>query len=137
MLNNRVRLPYALVWALLPAAISLALLSTVSLVLSIVLGPSSDFNFLQWLPQPLALVVIVWGVYTGIGSVALWFAMWIYWGTMERSSLSSRVGWFCALLFGMHYAALIYAFNIWKKGILRVVTDAPPRVRSGAPPVKR
>ena len=118
MVNNNFRVPRILTWLILPSAISLVVLTLYSLILLAVLGPSSDFNFLQWLPYPVAMVVIAWGAYTGMGVAALWVAMWAYWATMEKSPARVRVGWFLVLLLGMHYGALIYLLYIWKKGIL-------------------
>lgn len=125
MLNNTVRIPGVLVWSILPAAVTLMVALVYSVAISLILGPSTDFNFLQWLPFPVAVAVIAWGVYTGIGSVVLWIAMWCYWAGMERSSFGARAGWFFALLFGMHLGALIYAIYIWKKGILKVEFEGP------------
>ena len=132
VLNHTVRVPRALVWLLLPAAVSLTVIMAFSLIASLVLGPSSDFNFLEWLPRPVYVAVLAWGIYTGIGAVALWFAMWVYWGFMERSSYLVRAMWFFVLLLGMHLGALAYLLYLWIKGILRIESVSPDGVRSRA-----
>ncbi len=50
LIDRKDRVPRILVWLFLPAAISILALSAYSLIFSIVLGPSSDFNFLLHLP---------------------------------------------------------------------------------------
>jgi hypothetical protein len=61
-------------------------------------------------------------VYTGVGVVCLWFAMWAYWAGFQKSQ---RVGWFLVLLLGMHYGAMLYALYVWKKRqIKRIPSDA-------------
>ena len=126
VLNRAVHIPPALVWLTLPAAVSLVVLMAYSLIASLILGPSSDFNFMELLPRPAFIAVLAWGVYTGIGSVALWFAMWAYWAVMERSSFLVRAVWFFVLLLGMHLGALAYLLYIWKKGIL--TTEQHPQL---------
>ena len=120
ILNDTIRVPGALVLSILPAAISLALFAAYSIICSIILGPSSDFNFLLWLPYPISIAVVSWGVYTGVASVALWFLMWAYWGMFDKSSKLARAGWFVVLLFGMHFGALAYLTYIWSRGFLRI-----------------
>lgn len=130
VLNRTIRLPRFLVWLILPAAISLTIMLAYSIAISLILGPSTDFNILQWFPFPVTVALIVWGAYTGIGSVALWIAMWFYWVGLERSSFWARTGWFFTLLLGMHLGALVYVIYIWKKGFLKAEFESP-----NAPPM--
>jgi len=70
-------------------------------------------------------VLDICGAYAGIGAVCLYMTMWIYWIAVERSSALARIGWFLALLFGLHYGALIYAIIIWRKGLTQVEGPQP------------
>ena len=125
--RDEVRVPSGVVWPVLPGLATFVLLIAYSLILSIILGPSSDFNILEFLPQPVAIGVVVWGVYAGFCAVVLWVAMWMYWAAIERSSYGIRVGWFLVLLFGMPLGSMAYAVYLWKKGKLKVVTSAAPQ----------
>lgn len=87
-------------------------------------------NLLDAFPGFVSILFGIWGVYTGIGAMLLWIAMWIYWAVAERTSYRVRTGWFLALLFGMYYGALVYAFLLWRNGAIKVVSTSP--VSNGA-----
>lgn len=46
--------------------------------------------------------------------------MCVYWIAVERSSVLMRIGWFLALLFGLHLGALFYAWKVWSKDLIKV-----------------
>ena len=121
LVNDRHRVPRFLVWYLFSAAISLSVFTALGIIAWIFLGDSQK-NLLDFLPHIVTILFGIWGVYTGIGAVILWVAMWVYWVAWENSSFSARTGWFLALLFGMHYGALVYAIYLWNKGVIKNVT---------------
>jgi hypothetical protein len=116
--RNEVRVPSSVVWLVVPALATFVACVAYSVILSIILGPSSDFNILEFLPRPVAIGVAVWGVYAGFCAVVLWVAMWTYWGAKETSH---KAAWFLVLLFGLPLGAIGYALYLWKRGNLKVV----------------
>jgi hypothetical protein len=99
-------------------AISLALFTLFGISIWMILG-EPDHNLLDAFPPVISTLFGIWGLYTGIGAMALWITMWVYWATVERRSAQTRAVWFVALLFGMYYGALIYALILWRGGAIR------------------
>jgi hypothetical protein len=120
VLGGTNRIPTVLVWLIASWAISLAAFTLLGITVWIIRG-QPDHNLLDGFPSFVSVLLGVWGGYTGIGAMLLWIAMWMYWARLERSSAGVRTGWFLALLFGMYYGALIYAFCVWWTGALKSV----------------
>jgi hypothetical protein len=119
VLRNKQTVPRFIVVAVASWAIALA---------AITLGGIAIWIISSWLhidslaatPRPVVVLLDICGAYAGLGSVCLWVAMWIYWIAVERSSVGVRIGWFLALLFGLHYGALFYAYRVWRTGITKM-----------------
>jgi hypothetical protein len=129
LLNDKYPIPGYLLWIFASWAISLAVFTAMGIAVWMIWG-EPDHNLLDAYPGYISMMLGIWGVYTGVGAMLLWIAMWIYWARIEKSSLSVRTGCFLVLLFGMHYGALVYAFYLWKAGRIKTVTSHP--VVSGA-----
>lgn len=121
--RGRHAIPRLLVWIVVPAAISVVLITLLSLLGIAFFGPGDESIFAQ-LPYPFSIPLAIWGIYTGIGAIGLWFAMWVYWAKLDRSPLLIRLGWFCIMVFGLYYGALIYAIHIWRKGDIRASEES-------------
>jgi hypothetical protein len=78
------------------------------------------------LPRPLSIVLGLCGAYAALGAICLYVTMWVYWIAVQRSPLSARIGWLIALIFGMHYGALLYACHVWSSNLVAV--DVPPPI---------
>jgi len=124
VLKNKYSLPRFLVRAVASWVIAVAGM-TILLLLYWGISAATNVNVLDVLPRPLMAVLDICGAYAGIGAVCLYMTMWIYWIAVERSSALARIGWFLALLFGLHYGALIYAIIIWRKGLTQVEGPQP------------
>jgi len=122
VLSGKYPIPAFLVWLIASWAISLAAFTLFGIGVWVFWG-QPDHNLLDVAPRFVSVFFGVWGVYTGIGAMLLWIAMWIYWARVERSSGGNRAGWFLALLFGMYYGALIYTFCVWRKGAIKAVHE--------------
>jgi hypothetical protein len=122
VLRNKYTLPGFLFRAVASWVIALAGM-TIVLLLCWGISAITNLKLLDLLPGPLVVFLDICGAYAGIGAICLYVTMWIYWIAVERSSVLARIGWFFALLFGLHYGALIYAFIVWRKGVTKV--DGP------------
>ena len=122
LVNGKHRIARPFLWFLVSTAISLLVMTLLSIVAAMILG-DSDVNLLGTLPRFAAILLVIWGVYTGIGVVVLWIAMWVYWVAEERSTFSVRAAWFFALLLGMYYGALAYAIYLWRQGHIKPVAS--------------
>jgi len=80
----------------------------------------SDWDVLKALPRWLSILVGLSGAYAAIGAICLYVTMWVYWIAVEREPLAARIGWFFALLLGLHYGAMIYAMRVWRTRIRKV-----------------
>lgn len=107
-----------LVWVMVSSSVSLIILTFVGLTLSAV-PRVSNMNLTTSLPFPIALLLVIWGMYAAAGSTFLWVCMWIYWARIDRSSVLPRVGWFFTLSFGMQFGAIVYACYLLRKGLVR------------------
>ncbi len=125
VINNRYPIPAVLLWLMASWAISLTVFTGLGIGIWIIWG-EPDHNLLDAFPRFVSTIFGIWGLYTGIGAMLLWIAMWVYWAVAERTSSSVRTGWFFALLFGMYYGALVYAFLLWRRGAIRAVTEYSP-----------
>lgn len=112
-------------WFLISSAVLLTFFTVAGLLLSwlSVFLSQPQMNALDHVPLPLSYLIIALGVYTGVGAVVLWVAMWVYWMALERSRFSVRAAWFFELLLLMHYGALIYAIAVLKAGRIRRATS--------------
>ena len=124
LVSDKYMIPGYLLWLIASWAISLAAFTVMGIAVWMIVG-EPDHNLLDAYSGYVSVLFGVWGVYTGIGAILLWIVMWIYWARVERPSSSSRTGWFLALLLGMYYGALIYAFYLWRAGRIRAVTSQP------------
>ena len=122
ILNGKYPIPGALLWLMASGGISLALITALGVCLWMILG-EPDHNLLDAFPGFVSVLFGIWGVYTGMCAKLIWIAMWVYWVAVERTS--SRIGWFLVLFFGTYYGALIYAFVLWRKGAITVMTESP------------
>ena len=122
ILNNKYPLPGVLVWFLASSGLSLAVFTVMGVAIWMIWG-ESDQNLLDAFPGFVTVLFGIWGAYTVIGGISLWIAAWTYWIVVDRSTFGARAGWFLALLLGMHYGALIYAFYIWKTGRIKAATS--------------
>jgi len=125
MLNNKQTVPRFVVVAVASWAIALAAVTIVGFAVWII-SSWMHVDALSALPKPLLLLVGLCGAYAGLGSICLWVTMCVYWIAVERSSAGVRIGWFLALLFGLHYGALFYAYRVWRTGIIKM--DTPVRL---------
>jgi hypothetical protein len=124
VLKNKYTLPGFLFKAVASWVI---VLTGITIVLLLYWGISATTNLkvLELLPGPLMVFLDICGAYAGIGGICLYVTMWVYWMAVERSSVLARIGWFFALLFGLHYGALIYALVVWRKGVTKVNGPQP------------
>ncbi len=127
MLKNKQTIPGFIVVAVASWAIALAAITAIGIILWIV-SSWMHFDPLAAMPKPLSLLLGLCGAYAALGSICLWVAMWVYWIAVERSSTVVRIGWFLALLFGLHYGAMFYAYRVWSRGLTKV--EAPPQLAS-------
>ena len=121
MLNNKQTVPRFIVVAVASWAIALAAVTVVGLAVWMI-SSWMHVDALAALPKPLLLLIGLCGAYAGLGSICLWVTMCVYWIVVERSSAGVRIGWFFALLFGLHYGALFYAYRVWRTGITKMDT---------------
>ena len=124
LLKNKFVIPNFLFIAVASWAIALVAVTTVGVIVWIIWG-TMHFDLLKALPAPLSLLLGFCGAYAGIGAICLYVTMWIYWVGVERSSFFIRSGWLLALLFGLPYGALIYAYRVWRTDITKVTTAYP------------
>jgi len=118
VLKNQHTIPGFLFKAVASWTVAVTLMTIIGIAIWIVsLGHP---NVLTALPMPLSVLLGLCGAYAGIGAICLYVTMWTYWIVVERSSRAVRIGWFLALLFGVHYGATVYAFYVWRTGIKRV-----------------
>ena len=78
------------------------------------------FDVLNALPRWLSFTLGLCGAYAALGAICLYVTMWVYWIAVQRGPLGARIGWFVALLFGVHYGAMIYAMRVWTTSIRKV-----------------
>jgi hypothetical protein len=124
MLKNKQTVPRFIVVAVVSWAIALAAVAVVGLAVWII-SSWMHVDALAALPKPLLLLVGLCGAYAGLGSICLWVTMCVYWIVVERSSAGVRIGWFLALLLGLHYGALLYAYRVWRTGITKMDSPVP------------
>ena len=130
LLNNKYRLPKIVVWVvwvLLIVVVSFTALIFFMLVRDVV----SIHARREHLSDLTATLFGLFAVCTVFASLALYITMWVYWIVVERSTTVVRLGWFLALLFGLHYGAAVYAFKVWSKNLAKVpcpamAHDLPP-----------
>jgi hypothetical protein len=82
-------------------------------------------DVIRELPRPLSIFLGLCGAYAGLGAICLYVTMWVYWIAVQRSPLSARIGWLLALLFGVHYGALLYACHVWSSNLVAVDVPSP------------
>jgi hypothetical protein len=75
------------------------------------------------IPHSLMVILDLVGAYAGIGGICLYMTMWTYWIGVQRAPIGARIGWLLALVFLLHYGALIYAIVVWKNDVVR--SDKP------------
>lgn len=121
MLKNKQTVPRFIVVAVASWAIALAAVTVVGFAVWVI-SSWMHADALAALPKPLLLLVGLCGAYAGLGSICLWVTMCVYWVAVERSSAGVRIGWFFALLFGLHYGALFYAYRVWRTGVTKIDT---------------
>ena len=124
VLKNKYTLPSFLFKAVASWVIALAGM-TIVLLFYWSISTIVSFKVLDLLPGPITVLLDICGAYAGIGAICLYVTMWVYWIAVERSSVLSRIGWLLALLFGLHYGALIYAIVVWRKGVIKVEGPQP------------
>ena len=119
VLANKQTVPGFIVVTVASWAIAVAAITAIGLILWVV---SSQMNFdpLAATPKPLLFLLGICGAYAGLGGICLWVTMCVYWIAVERSSVLMRIGWFLALLFGLHLGALFYAWKVWSKDLIKV-----------------
>lgn len=122
VLKNRHTLPGFLFSAVASWVIALTGV-TIVLVVVWIIDAAAHLNLLKALPSPFMTLLDLCGAYAAIGAICLYVTMWVYWIAVERCSVLARIGWFFALLLGLHYGALIYALIVWRKGVTKV--DGP------------
>lgn len=122
LVNDQYRIPGILVWLIASWVISLVAITVAGVAVWMIWGEPKH-NLLEALPGFITVLLGVWGVYTGLGAMVVWIAMWIYWSVMDRSSFSARAGWFLVLLLGTYYGALIYALYLWWTGCIKAATS--------------
>jgi hypothetical protein len=89
ILNNRYPISGTLLWLLASWAISLTVFTLLGVGIWIFLG-EPDHNLLDALPKVISVLFGIWGLYTGVGAMLLWIAMWVYWVVVERGSSNVR-----------------------------------------------
>jgi hypothetical protein len=119
VVKNKYSIPGFIFVGVASWAIVLALVTAV-LGIFWIIEVTAHIDLLAALPKSLVLFLDFCGAYAAIGSFCLWMTMWIYWIAIERSSVFVRIGWLLALLFGLVYGALFYAFIVWKNDIFKV-----------------
>ena len=124
LLNNKYPMPGFLAWYLASSGLSLAVFTAMGIGVWMIWG-EPDHNLLDAFPGFVTILFGIWGAYTGIASMSLWIAAWLYLLAVDNSSYGARAGWFLVLLFGMHYGALIYAIYLWKTGRIKAATSHP------------
>lgn len=77
LLDSKYPIPAALVWIIASWAISLAAFTLLGLSVWMVWG-QPHHNLLDSSPRFVTVLFGVWGIYTGIGAMSLWIAMWIF-----------------------------------------------------------
>lgn len=105
----------------LAAASWVAAIGAVTLILLGIQGMSAllHVDVFAMIPRPVLTVLDVLGAYAGLGAIALYVTMWVYWIAVERSSIFVRIGWLLALLFLLVYGALIYACVVWRRDLVK------------------
>ena len=78
LLNDRYPIPAALLWLITSWAISLFAFTVLGLGVWMILGEPKH-NLLDAFPGFVSILFGIWGVYTGIGAMLLWIAMWPPW----------------------------------------------------------
>jgi len=94
-------------------------------IVSWTIDATVHLSLLEMAPWPLKAVLGVCGAYGGGGALCLYVTMWVYWIAVERGTILARIGWLLALLLGLHYGALIYAFVVWRKDVKKVNGPQP------------
>jgi len=123
LLNNKYRLPKIVVWVvwvLLIVVVSFTALIVFMFVRDVVSANARR----EHLSDFVATLFGLFAVCTIFASLALYITMCVYWIVVERSTTLVRLGWFLALLFGLHYGAVVYAFKVWSKNLVKV--PSPP-----------
>jgi hypothetical protein len=98
---------------------------TIFLIIVWIVDTTAHFDLLKASPWPLKSLLDLCGAYAGLGGICLYVTMWVYWIAVERCSILARIGWLIALLFGLHYGALIYALKVWTKDVSKVRGQQP------------
>jgi hypothetical protein len=118
VIKDRYVIPSFLARAIASWVVSLAGISVVLLIVYLV-SVSLHQNILTLIPGPLRVLLDVVGAYAGIGGICLYVTMWIYWIGIQRSPIAARIGWLMALIFLLHYGALIYAIVVWRNEVVK------------------
>jgi hypothetical protein len=102
-------------------------LAGVSIVLLVDWGISATVHYsvIESLHGPLRAFLNLCGAYAAIGGICLYVTMWVYWIAVERSSVLTRIVWLLALLIGLPYGAMIYAYVVWRKYVTKVNGSQP------------
>jgi hypothetical protein len=124
VLKNKHSIPHfmfllAASWVIVLAGVSIVLLADWSI------SATMHFSAIESLHGPLRLLLNLCGAYAGIGAICLYVTMWVYWIAVERGSVLARIGWLLALLFTLHYGALIYALVVWRRDVVKVQGPQP------------
>jgi hypothetical protein len=105
---------------------------TILLLVNWGISSATHFDVIGSLHGPLRLLLNVSGAYGGLGGICLYVTMWVYWISVDRSSIWTRIGWLLALLLLLPYGALIYAVVVWARDVTKV--DGPqPVYRASVP----
>ena len=128
VLNDKHTLPQFVFVAVASWVFALGAMTIVGLIIWLV-DATSQVDVLKAMPRSLNLVLGLCGAYAALGAICLYVTMWIYWIAVQRSPLTARIGWFLALLLGLHYGALFYACHVWFSN-LRAMEGAQPIANS-------
>jgi hypothetical protein len=112
-------------WVVVLAGV-LILLSLIWVYISAT-GHREIFDSLSW---PFRAFLGLSGAYAAVGAICLYVTMWVYWIAVERSSISARIGWLLALLFGLYVGALVYAIVVWRRYVTKF--DGPQPIRGSS-----
>lgn len=107
-LNEKYLIPPIFVRVTLSFAIALLAITAIGVLLWIFSASAS--TALTSLPKPLSILLGLCGAYAALGGLFLYVLMWIYLIGFDRTSPLARVGWVFALIFTLHYGALLYYF---------------------------
>jgi hypothetical protein len=118
LIKGKYTIPGFLYWAVASWAVALTFLTILGLA-GWAYELSAHVEVLREMPSWVRALLDICGAYAAIGAICLYMSMWIYWIAVERASWLVRIGWLLALLLGLHYGALVYAFAA-SRGMVRV-----------------